>query len=168
MPSAEATHIIDRMRGMTIRDVLLDECRWPRKFLSPSGEIARIDLRKIGGQRKSGFVPFSLWQRLTSPGAVLPLDRLLPVGALLRFDDRLIDNREFIGLVEPTADHSFPFGEWMNTSPVSELSGMMFGVDPRLYFQAKFEGREWLCSYIVLTFLHDVSRAMPARPDEVI
>ena len=139
------------MHAMTIREVLLDECRWPRKFLSPSGEIARIDLRK--GQRKSVFVPFSFWQRLMSPSAVLPLDRILPTGALLRYDDRLIDNREFVGLVEPTVDRSFPFGEWMETHTSRRM-------DRQFYFQAHFDGRHWLCSYIVLTFLNDVSRAI--------
>lgn len=103
------------MKTLTIREVLLDELNWPRKFLSPSGEIARLDFDKWRGEKVTGFKPFCRWQRLLNPSAFLPIVRVLPIGCLIKFDQRLSDNKEFCGLVDPTAYRSFPFGEWLRT-----------------------------------------------------
>jgi len=138
------------MKEITIRDVLVHELDWPLKFLSPSREIARLDFGYSNGQRVAGFKPFCRWQRFRNRSAFLPIDRILPKGCQIRFAPRLSGNLEFIGLVEPTADQSFPFGEWFQTS-----SSML--IDERLYYHAHHKRGSWLCSNITLTFLLDVS-----------
>jgi len=142
------------MREMTIREVLLDECMWPRKFLSPSGEIARFDRGEFLGEKTCGFVPFRRWQRIFSPGSFLPVDRVLPIGCQIQFDQRLSGNHEFTGLVEPTACSQFPFGEWLITSNSLEH---MISHGSGYYFIVSLGEKHWTCSSIALTFLHDVS-----------
>ncbi len=142
------------MREMTIREVLLGECMWPRKFLSPSGEIARFDRGEFLGKKTCGFVPFGRWQRIFNPGSFLPVDRVLPIGCQIRFDQRLSGNHEFTGLVEPTAGSQFPFGEWLITSNSLEYTVLLGSGH---YFVINLGKNFWTCSSLVLTFLHDVS-----------
>ena len=139
------------MKTLTIREVILDELHWPRNFLSPSGDIVRIDTGKWRGERATGFNPFFRWQRLLNSDAFLPVEQVLPLGCLIQFNPRLSDNREFIGLVEPTVDRSFPFGEWLGTH------GAPLNYRQDFYFGVSYTKSSWVCSYISLTFIHDVS-----------